>query len=113
MILHILSESAWAAAKESGEYRGDTLATEGFIHCSTPEQVVEVANLRFSGRPDLCLLVIDPKEVQPAILFEDGGNGKMYPHIYGPLNISAVKAVLAFTPSADGIFQLPAELVTS
>jgi len=113
MILHILPESAWAAAKESGEYRGDTLATEGFIHCSTPEQVVEVANLRFSGRQDLCLLVIDPKKVGPAILFEDGGNGRIYPHIYGPLNLSAVTAVIPFVPLASGTFELPTRLVTS
>jgi uncharacterized protein (DUF952 family) len=110
MILHILSESAWAAAKESGDYRGDTLATEGFIHCSTPEQVVEVANLRFRARTDLCLLVIDPTRVNPKILYEDGGNGKMYPHIYGPLNLSAVRAVIPFRPVSEGTFALPAEL---
>jgi len=111
MILHILSESAWATAKESGDYRGDTLATEGFIHCSTPEQVVEVANLRFRARTDLCLLVIDPTRVNPKILYEDGGNGTMYPHIYGPLNLSAVRAVIPFRPLSDGSFELPAELM--
>jgi len=113
MLLHIISKSAWAAAKQSSEYSGDTLATEGFIHCSTPEQVVEVANLRFSGRNDLCLLVIDPTRVKPKVIYEDGGNGKLYPHIYGPLNLSAVKSVVAFTPLADGTFMLPSELTES
>jgi uncharacterized protein (DUF952 family) len=111
MILHIISKSAWADAQQSGEYRGDTLATEGFIHCSTSEQVVEVANLRFRGRTDLCLLVIDPTEVKPKVIYEDGGNGKLYPHMYGPLNLSAVKSVVAFTPLADGSFMLPSELI--
>ena len=110
MIVHIVSQSVWNEAQAAGEYRGDTLETEGFIHCSTPEQVVEVANLRFRARTDLCLLVIDPTRVNPKILYEDGGNGKMYPHIYGPLNLSAVRAVIPFRPVSEGTFALPAEL---
>ena len=107
MIVHIVSQSVWNEAQAAGEYRGDTLETEGFIHCSTPEQVVEVANRRFKGRMDLSLLVIDPNEVKAQILFEDGGNGELYPHIYGPLNLFAVKTVVPFPSLGDGTFVLP------
>jgi uncharacterized protein (DUF952 family) len=55
-------------------------------------------------------LVIDLKEVKPQVLFEDGGNGKLYPHIYGPLNLSAVSAVIPFSPLPNGTFELPVEL---
>jgi hypothetical protein len=64
----------------------------------------------FQGRRDLVLLVIDPELVTADFRCEDGGNGNFYPHVYGPLNVSAVTAVVAFEPNADGSFELPADL---
>lgn len=107
MILHICSKRAWAAAQVSGEYRGDTLATEGFIHCSTSEQVVEVANSLFKGVVGLILLIIDEREVLSEIRYEDAGNGRFYPHIYGPLNLGAVFSTADFRSKPDGCFELP------
>src|ERR1700742_3809127 len=109
MILHIASAADWQATRE-GRYRCASLDHEGFIHCSTPEQVIEVAGRLFQGRSDLVLLVIDPDRVTAEIRREDGGNGKFYPHIYGPLNVSAVTKIVAFEPNADGWFTLPAHL---
>lgn len=96
MIFHITTKQTWQEATEKGEYRGDTLASQGFIHCSTPEQVDEVAQYLFKGKADLVLLEIDETKVTPEIQYEDGGNGKLYPHIYGPLNIDAVINVRDF-----------------
>jgi uncharacterized protein (DUF952 family) len=109
MILHICSAAEWHASHD-GHYRGASLDHEGFIHCSRPEQVVEVAGRLFQGRRDLVLLVIDPDLVTPEIRWEDGGNGNFYPHIYGPLNVSAVVAVVAFEPNPKGSFELSAHL---
>jgi uncharacterized protein (DUF952 family) len=107
IILHITTWTAWEQAQVSGLYYGDTLATEGFIHCSTPEQVAEVANRIFSGRHDLVLLCIAPSRVQPEIRYELAENGNIYPHIYGPLNVDAVMSVIALQPGEDGRFTLP------
>jgi uncharacterized protein (DUF952 family) len=109
MILHICSAAEWQASPDD-HYRCASLDHEGFIHCSRPEQVVEVAGRLFRGRRDLVLLVIDPELVTAEIHCEDGGNGNFYPHIYGPLNISAVTTVVAFEPNSDGSFELPADL---
>jgi uncharacterized protein (DUF952 family) len=106
VIFHICSSALWAEAKHS-EYRCPSLESEGFIHCSTPDQVVEVANYLFRGNRSLILLAIDPGRVIPPIRYEDAGNGTLYPHIYGPLNPSAVIAVEPFEPGADGTFSLP------
>lgn len=38
-ILHITTPDAWAEAQQQGQYRADSLASEGFIHCSTVAQV--------------------------------------------------------------------------
>jgi uncharacterized protein (DUF952 family) len=46
VILHIASRPEWDAALAEGGYRADTLASEGFMHASTHEQVLWVANGR-------------------------------------------------------------------
>lgn len=107
MILHICSKDSWNNAKDAGVYEGDTLTIEGFIHCSTPEQVIEVADYLFKGLKDLILLIIDDKKVNEEIKYEDAGNGKFYPHIYGTLNIDVVIKIVDFLPKNDRIFELP------
>jgi uncharacterized protein (DUF952 family) len=107
MILHICTKEAWEDAVKTGFYKGDTLASQGFIHCSTPEQVVEVADYMFKNKSGLILLVIDDRKITQEIKYEDAGNGKLYPHIYGPLNADAVLKVIDFPPKQDGTFELP------
>lgn len=108
MILHITTRKDWEQARGQGEYTADSLKSEGFIHCSKPEQVIKVANARFHGREDLLLLVIDSAKVGPEIKWEDMlGEGQFFPHIYGALNLDAVTQVVDFLPGADGSFTLP------
>lgn len=96
MILHIATKKDWDLVKEIGGYRGDTLDSQGFIHCSTIDQIDEVAQYLFKGKENLLLLEIDETKVKPEIKYEDAGNGKLYPHIYGQLNIDAVVNVQDF-----------------
>lgn len=107
MIFHIVAKESWETARHCGEYRGDTLASEGFIHCSTSEQVLKVANSRFWGRADLLILLIDPKLVAAKIKFEEGEPGQLFPHIYGALNLDAVVDCVEFPACVDGSFVLP------
>ncbi len=44
LILHITPRQDWEKAQVTGIYSTDSLETEGFIHCSTPAQLVKVAN---------------------------------------------------------------------
>lgn len=110
VILHITTAQAWDDARAGGWYRGDTLDSEGFIHCSTPAQVLAVAGERFPGRHDLLLLVIDPARLSAPLRYEGAEAGEQFPHIYGPLETSAVMAAFPFPPGADGRFSLPLEL---
>lgn len=106
-LLHICPRTAWDEAQQRGDYRADSLGTEGFIHCSTPAQVAGTANLLFRGRTGLVLLVIDGDRVAAPIRYEDAGSGHIFPHVYGPLNLEAVVEVREFTPDADGTFVAP------
>jgi uncharacterized protein (DUF952 family) len=109
IILHITQPEQWEQAQLLQAYRGDTLDSEGFIHCSTPLQVIKVANTFFRNQEGLILLCIDSSKVQSEIRYE-GFEGERFPHIYGPLNIDAVFKVLDFEPDEDGKFELPKEL---
>lgn len=120
MILHITTQNNWEKARVKGEYTAPSLIDEGFIHCSTPKQAVETANLFFKGQNGLVLLCIDEKKLKSECRFEDpAGVGvvrhdsradNLFPHIYGPVNNSAVIKVLDFPLNEKGIFELPIEL---
>lgn len=110
VIFHITRRKQWAQAKRVGIYMGDTLGAEGFIHSSTPQQALKVANRIFRGKKGLVLLCIDPAKVRPEIRYEVAQDGEEYPHIYGPLNVDAVVKVLKFEPGEDGMFVLPKEV---
>jgi uncharacterized protein (DUF952 family) len=109
IILHITRREEWEKAKVSGFYRGDTLDSEGFIHCSTRTQVIKVANFRFRSQRDLVVLCIDSQKVEPSIRYE--GVEDLFPHVYGALNVDAVVRVVEFAAGEDGFFELPLEVV--
>ncbi|WP_088044451.1 DUF952 domain-containing protein [Bacillus sp. EAC] len=111
MILHMLNTEEWKNAIEKGQYSPSSLQSEGFIHCATPEQVVEIANLFFKGATNLKILCINPEKVKAKIVFEDTENyGQVFPHIYGNLNLDCVFKVVDFTPNQNGEFIYPIEL---
>jgi glutathione S-transferase len=108
-IYHIATAADWEQASRDGEYtistRGQTLAEQGFIHCSGPGQVAGVANFVYRGVPELVLLVIDPSRVRSRIQYDAVPDEPApYPHIYGPLNADAVVEVRPFEPAPDGTF---------
>ena len=109
MIFHITSRAAWESALGAGIYEADSLPTEGFIHCSTAEQYVWVANQRFRGRQDLVLLHIDPARLRSEVRYENlEGGATLFPHVYGVIPIGAVLNVTPFLPGTDGTFRDPA-----
>jgi len=110
LIYHITSAGQWSRAQAAGAYRGDTLASEGFIHASLARQVMGVANRFYRGRSELVILCIDVDKLRSELRCEAADNGEHFPHIYGPLNTDAVVAALDFPASLDGAFQLPAAI---
>ncbi len=112
IILHITQKQQWEQAEKIGIYRGDTLDTEGFIHCSTPKQVIPVANRFFLYQQGLVILFIDSDRVEAEILYEEAEKQEKFPHIYGALNTSAVLNVLDFPVGDNGYFQLSPEIKT-
>ncbi len=96
-ICHIAPSDDWERAVARGEYVADSLSSQGFIHCSAPEQLIPVADFLFRGRTDLVLLEIDEGRVEQEIRYEncDGGE-KLFPHVYGPIATGVVVNVHPF-----------------
>ena len=110
-IFHITTAEEAGAALERGSYVPKAFAVEGFIHCSYPHQIKEVANRRFAGRSDLVLLEIDRGRLSCHVLDENlEGGTEQFPHVYGQLPMAAVVRVHPFACGAAGRFELPASL---
>lgn len=105
-LLHLTERTSWEDALAAGTYelstRGRSLAEVGFIHASLAHQVRGTAERFYADADDLVLLHIDPSLV-PAEIKVEGG----FPHIYGPLPVSAVTAVTPVDRDAAGQFVLP------
>jgi uncharacterized protein (DUF952 family) len=114
VILHFCPRAAWQAAGDV--YRADSLAAQGFIHCSTVDQLATPANALARGRTDLVVLEIDEARLTSPLVWEQGDppepDGSPFPHVYGPIAVDAVVAVHDFPPGADGLFSVPSGLRT-
>ncbi len=108
IIFHITAGKAWHEAAAEGIYRPEAFPIEGFIHCSTRDQVIQVADIRFHGQTGLVLLSIDTDKITAEIVYENlEGGSQLFPHIYGELNTNAVIRVAEFEAGANGHFTLP------
>lgn len=100
MIFHITTQGEWAAGLAQGAYVALSFATEGFIHSSLLRQVAGVHHRFFAGQTDLVVLVIDPSRLNAELRYDPVAQDH-FPHIYGPINPSAVVRVVTVPPGAD------------
>lgn len=108
-IFHITSRAEAEQARRAGSYVAAAFGRDGFIHCSYARQLTRVADANFLGRSDLVLLEIDRARVGCEVIDENlEGGADLFPHVYGPLPMSAVTAIHDFPCRPDGTFELPA-----
>jgi len=112
---HLALAEAWAHAQASGAYERSTidrsLAEEGFVHCSFPEQVQGTADRYYRGRDDVVLLTIDPERLTSEVRVEPSpSTGEGYPHVYGPIDLRAVVSVVPVPLGDDGRLDVGAAL---
>ena len=104
-LYHITSAREADQARQKGIYVPAAFGREGFIHCSYKHQVIATANRIFRGRRDLVLLEIDKEKLDCNVIEENlEGGSELFPHIYGPLKMSAVTAVYELPCGSEGTF---------
>jgi uncharacterized protein (DUF952 family) len=93
-IYHVTSKNEWELALEKGYYEAPSLASEGFIHCSTEGQVAGVLERYYAGQTGLLKLVIDPLKLEHPLKYELAPSvNEEFPHVFGPINLDAVVMV--------------------
>ena len=106
-IYHMCRSEEWRAAEAEGVYNGSSQdAADGFIHFSTKAQVVTSAAKHRAGQTGLVLLSVDPALLGDALKWEQARGGDLFPHLHGPLPVSAVSAAgdLALGPDGRHVF---------
>jgi uncharacterized protein (DUF952 family) len=107
MIYHLAEWLAWQACLHQDAYRCASLDAEGFIHCSTREQLTATANRYYQNRKDLVLLCLDESRLEVPLLYEKSAStGDVYPHVYGSISKKAIISTHLVLPGADGFFNL-------
>jgi uncharacterized protein (DUF952 family) len=110
MIYHITTKERWNKSAKKGVFTDESLETDGYIHCSSKNQLWLVATFLFKGKKDLVILCIDENRLKSKVIFEDIKRHGSYPHIYGEVNLGSIVKVVNFPVDEDGNFLLPKNL---
>lgn len=107
-VYKICLAALWREAEAAGAFAGAPVdRADGFVHLSSAAQVAGTAERHFAGQDDLLLVEIDSASLGAALRYEPSRGGELFPHLYGPLPISAVRRVTPLRLGADGRHVLP------
>lgn len=107
LLFHITTKDDWKQFNNSGRYEPESLESDGFIHCSTGDQVEATANRIFEDEDEILLLVIDATTLHEDIKYEeDADTGEKFPHLYSPLNTNAIIDKITIKAEDDGKFDI-------
>ncbi|MGD9915389.1 MAG: DUF952 domain-containing protein [Rhizobiaceae bacterium] len=102
-IYKICPETLWREAEAAGRFDGASIdLTDGYIHLSTAEQAKETAAKHFAGQAGLLLVAVDAGRLGDALKYEVSRGGALFPHLYAPLSLDAVRWVKPLPLGADG-----------
>ena len=101
---HLVPAAVWAGSDPSTAYEAESLADEGFIHCTDgAEALIATANRHYAGDPrPFVVLTVDLDAAGSAWRIDDPG--RIYPHVFGPIARAAILAVAPLIRDADGRF---------
>jgi uncharacterized protein (DUF952 family) len=107
-IYKISPEAPWREAEKSGTFTGAPIdLADGYIHFSTADQVAETAAKHFAGQNGLLLVAIDTAKLGEALKYEPSRGGALFPHLYAPLDLAAVKWVKPLPVGPSGKHEFP------
>ncbi len=111
IIYKIVPRPLWVEAETAGAFAGSPVdARDGYIHFSTAAQVRETAAKHFAGQADLLLLSVDAAALGSALRWEPSRGGALFPHLYDPMPLSAVRSIEPLPLGEDGVHRFPPDL---
>jgi uncharacterized protein (DUF952 family) len=104
----ILPRTEWDAFVASRTFRGSPVdLQDGYIHFSYGHQVGETARKYFSQLPDLMIFAVEADKLGSSLKNEPSRGGDLFPHLFAPLELSAVLWSKPLPLSSDGTPALP------
>lgn len=105
----ILTAPQMAELLEQGSFAGAPVdLADGYIHLSAQDQLAGTLAKWFAGQEDLHLAAVDLAALGDVVKWEEARGGALFPHIYGPLPLSAVLVHAPLQWAAPGVPVLPA-----
>jgi len=83
---------------------------DGYIHLSTADQLQETIDKHFAGQDNLWLAAVDLEVLEDAVKWEPSRGGQLFPHLYGPLPMTAVLFAEPLPVDAAGYHVFPASI---
>lgn len=91
-VCHIVTTDELRSYTASGIIHPESLDSEGFVHCSTSEQVAATLGRYYANRDDITVLTLRVADIGPEVRWEESHPGEWFPHVYGPITMTAVVA---------------------
>lgn len=108
MVYRIALLADWLNALAEGRFASADLAEEGFIHCAERPQVQGVYDRYYRDRGELILLAVEESRLAATIKRENlRGGAELFPHVYGPIPLGAIRAHALLAVSPDGEIAWP------
>ena len=95
-IFHLTTPAGGAEAQATGSVVPPGFAAEGFVHCSTSDQLPSTIERHFAGVDELVLLRLHESEIAADLRWEEGRPGERFPHVYRPLLPNDVDAAITW-----------------
>jgi uncharacterized protein (DUF952 family) len=109
IIYKICPAALWSEAEQAGRFDGAAIdKKDGYIHFSSAAQTPETAALHFAGQDGLVLVAVDGSALGDGLKWEVSRGGALFPHLYGPLPLSAVLWAKPMPLGSDGRHNIPA-----
>lgn len=108
LIYKIATNEVAEASRAAGAFTGMPVdAADGYVHFSTAAQLTETLRLHFKGQGDLVLMAVRSADLGDALRWEPSRGGALFPHLHGPLPMSAVVREARIAVDATGECELP------
>lgn len=103
LIYKIFRRAEWDELVARGESLGAPVdLSDGYIHFSTSQQVMETAAKHFANESNLVLVAVDAEALGRDLKWEASRRGALFPHLYRPMRMSDVTWDKALPLGASG-----------
>ena len=102
--LHMTPRDVWEQQRGQSSYVPEGFEREGFVHCTDgAANLIDVGNRYYVADPrSFVAITLDVAKLTAPVRYEDPQ--RVYPHVFGPIDVAAVTEVRNLLRAADGRF---------